>query len=95
MAAYVIFIRDRVTDASELEAYAAKAKLARGDHRITALAFYGAAEALEGPVTDGAVILRFDDMAAAHAWYDSEAYQDAKQHRLRGADYRVILADGV
>ncbi len=95
MTAFVIFIRNRVTDPPEMEAYAVKAKLARGDHRIAPLAFYGAVEVLEGPAADGAVILAFDDMAAAHAWYYSPAYQEARKHRLRGADYRVILTDGV
>jgi Domain of unknown function (DUF1330) len=32
-------------------------------------------------------------MAAAKAWYDSPEYQDAKQHRLRGADFRIILTE--
>ncbi len=95
MAAYVIFIRDRVIDDVEMQAYAASAKLARGEHRIMPLVYYGAAEALEGPGVDGVVVLMFDDMAAAHAWYDSPAYQEAKEHRLRGADYRVVLAEGV
>jgi uncharacterized protein (DUF1330 family) len=34
-------------------------------------------------------------MAAAKAWYDSPAYQDAKQHRLRGADFRILLTEGL
>ncbi|MDR3511179.1 MAG: DUF1330 domain-containing protein [Caulobacteraceae bacterium] len=95
MAAYVIFIRDSLTDQAEMDAYAALAREARGDHAITPLVFYGAAEALEGPPVDGVVIVQFPDMQAAHAWYDSPAYQAAKAHRLKGADYRVILADGL
>lgn len=95
MTAYVIFIRDRVIDDVEMQAYAAGAKLARGEHKIKPLVYYGAAEALEGYTVDGVVILQFEDMAAAHAWYDSPAYQKAKEHRLRGADYRVVLAEGV
>ncbi len=95
MAAYVIFIRDRVTDSREMDAYAALAREARGDHQITPLAYYGDAEALEGPAVDGVVVLAFEDMRAARAWYDSPAYQAAKAHRLKGAQYRVVLADGV
>jgi len=41
------------------------------------------------------VLLKFPDMAAARAWYHSPAYQAAKVHRLKGAEYRVILVDGV
>ncbi len=95
MTAYVIFIRDSIKDAEEMATYGQKAGAARGDHAITALAFYGAVETLEGPKVDGAVLLSFPDAAAAHAWYDSPAYQDALQHRLKGADYRVLIVEGL
>lgn len=95
MPAYVIFIRDRITDPAEMETYASLAREARGDHPIKALAFYGPSEALEGPPVDGVVVIEFPDMAAAHAWYDSPAYQAAKAHRLKGADYRVVLVEGL
>ena len=62
---------------------------------VFALAFYGADEALEGPKADGIVILEFDDMDAARAWHGSPAYQEAMKHRQLGADYRVLLVDGV
>lgn len=35
------------------------------------------------------------DMIAARARYDSSAYQAAKAHGLKGARYRVIIANGV
>ncbi|RZM31916.1 MAG: DUF1330 domain-containing protein, partial [Sphingomonas sp.] len=54
-----------------------------------------AVETLEGPAVEGAVILEFPDVAEAHAWYDSPAYQDALQHRLKGADYRVFVIEGL
>lgn len=95
MTAYVIFIRDSIKDAEEMATYGKKAGGARGDHPITPLAFYGAVETLEGPKVDGVVLLSFPDAAAAHAWYDSPAYQDALQHRLKGADYRVCIVDGL
>lgn len=95
MPAYVIFIKNKTTDAEELKTYGQKAGAARGDHQITPLAFYGPLEVLEGDSAEGVVLLSFPDRAAAKAWYDSPAYQDAKQHRLKGADYRVILAEGL
>ena len=95
VAAYVIFLRDRVVDQAEMDAYAKLAAGARGAHPITPLAYYGRAEALEGEAIDGVVILEFPNLAAARAWYDSPAYQAAKQHRLKGADYRVVLVEGV
>lgn len=95
MTAYVIFIRDSIKDTNEMATYGQKAGGARGDHPITPLAFYGAVETLEGPKVDGVVLLSFPDAAAAHAWYDSPAYQDALQHRLKGADYRVMIVEGL
>jgi len=34
-------------------------------------------------------------MDAAKAWYHSPAYQEAKVHRLAGANYRVLVTEGV
>jgi uncharacterized protein (DUF1330 family) len=34
-------------------------------------------------------------MAAARAWYDSPAYEEARQHRFKGAEYRMLLVEGV
>jgi uncharacterized protein (DUF1330 family) len=62
---------------------------------MKALAYYGAVEVLEGPPVDGVVVVEFPDMAAARAWYDSPEYQDAKAHRLKAADYRVMLVQGL
>lgn len=95
MSAYIIFIRDETLDQDEMEIYAQKAADARGEHPITPLAFYGQTEGLEGPAAEGVVVLSFPDMAAARAWYHSPAYQAAKQHRLKGAKYRVVLTDGI
>lgn len=95
MAAYVVFIRDRINDPAEFAIYGQKAAAARGDHKITPLAFYGNLETLEGDPADGVVIVQFDSMDAAKAWYESPAYQEAKAHRLKGADYRVILVQGL
>jgi uncharacterized protein (DUF1330 family) len=49
---------------------------------------------LEGPAAEGVAILRFPDMAAARAWYDSPAYRQAREHRQLGADYRMLLVEG-
>ena len=95
MSAYVILIKNQTRDADELKTYAEKAVIARTGHQVTPLARYGALEVLEGDPAEGVVILQFPDMAAARAWYDSPAYRDARQHRFKGADFRVILADGL
>ena len=95
MTAYVIMIRDRIRDPAEMAIYAELAPKARGNNPPRPLAFYGTDEALEGPKADGIVILEFDDMDAARAWHGSPAYQEAMKHRQLGADYRVLLVDGV
>ena len=95
MSAYVILIKNQTRDPEELKTYAEKAVAARAGHEVTPLARYGALEGLEGDPAEGVVILQFPDMAAARAWYDSPAYQDARQHRFKGADFRVILAEGL
>jgi uncharacterized protein (DUF1330 family) len=40
-------------------------------------------------------MVEFPDMAAAQAWYDSPLYHEALQHRLKRAEYRVFIVDGV
>ena len=95
MPAYVVLTRERTHDTKEMEQYATKAKAAREGHDPQPLAFYGDFEVLEGSDMEGAVILRFPDMAAARAWYQSDAYQEARKHRFQGADYRVFIVDGI
>ncbi|MCI3131946.1 DUF1330 domain-containing protein [Phenylobacterium aquaticum] len=95
MPAYIIFVKNKTLDPDELKTYSQKAAPAGAGHPITPLAFYGPLEVLEGDDAEGVVLISFPDKAAARAWYDSPAYQDAKQHRLKGADYRVILAEGI
>ncbi len=95
MPAYIVLTREHTHDAKEMEQYASKAKAAREGHDPQPLAFYGDFEVLEGSAMEGAVILRFPDMAAARAWYTSPAYQEARKHRFQGADYRVFLVDGI
>ena len=59
MAAYVVFVRDRITDPEEFKTYGQKAPLAREGHDMKALAFYGTIKTLEGPSVDGSVIIEF------------------------------------
>lgn len=95
MPAYVVLTREHTHDPQEMERYGEKAQAAREGHDPQPLAFYGDFEVLEGSAMEGAVILRFPDMAAARAWYQSPAYQEARKHRFQGADYRVFIVDGV
>ena len=95
MPAYIVFIKEREHDAEAMATYAAKAGPSLGGHQGKPLAFYGAIETLEGPDAKGSVIIEFPSVDEARAWYQSDAYQDARQHRFAGADYRVFITAGL
>jgi hypothetical protein len=59
MPAYVIFIRERTLDKSELEAYAKLAAPSLEGLPIKFLAAYGRQEVLEGPAPEGVAIANF------------------------------------
>jgi uncharacterized protein (DUF1330 family) len=96
MPAYIVFIRDNpIRDADAMKEYSRVNRSAPPPPGMTALAAYGAITKLEGPAPDGAVILQFPTIAEAQAWYDSPTYQEAIPHRMRGADYRVFIIEGL
>ena len=95
MPAYVIFIRERTLDKSELEAYAKLAAPSLEGLPIKFLAAYGRQEVLEGPAPEGVAIAEFPSVEEARQWYQSPAYQAAAQHRFKGAIYRGIIIEGV
>lgn len=95
MSAYVVMIREQVTDPAEMEIYSQMAPRAREGHNIQPLASYGAVDVLEGPPIMGVVIHRFPTMEEAQSWYHSPKYQAARDHRQRGSDYRVFIVEGI
>jgi len=95
MAAYAIFIREMTRNPAEMQIYAGKAGGSLAGYPVKVLAAYGKQEVLEGPQTEGVVILEFPTMAAAKEWYDSPLYREAREHRFQGADYRAVLVEGV
>lgn len=97
MSAYIIFIRDNpVHDPLEMAEYE-RMNRERGTEGfpVKRLAFYGAVEALEGTAPDGVVVLEFPSADDARAWYHGPGYQAAMQHRLKAAEYRVMIVEGV
>jgi uncharacterized protein (DUF1330 family) len=95
MSAYLIFTRDKTLDEHELATYSKEAPATLAGHEVKSLAFYGAHEDLEGAPTEGVVILEFSSIEAAKAWYNSPSYRKAREHRFKGATYRVTLVQGV
>jgi uncharacterized protein (DUF1330 family) len=95
MVAYVVFTRERLRDKPEFDTYSKMAGGTLAGHTAKPLVVYGKSETLEGAPIEGAVIVEFPTMEAAKAWYDSPAYRDAREHRFRGADYRVFITEGL
>ena len=95
MSAYVVMMREQTTDQAEMATYASLAPLAREGRAVTPLVKYGALTILEGPVFEGCLIHRCASVAEAEAWYHSPQYQQAVQHRHRGAQYRVFIVEGI
>jgi uncharacterized protein (DUF1330 family) len=95
MSAHLILTRDKTLDEHELATYLKEVQSTSAGHEVKVLAFYGSHEDLEGASTEGAVILEFPSIEAAKAWYNSPPYRRVREHRFRGATYRVTLVAGV
>jgi uncharacterized protein (DUF1330 family) len=95
MSAYVVFTREKTLDKLELAAYLKDVPATLGGHEVRVLAPNGWHEDLEGLSTEGTVILEFPGVEAAKAWYNGSPYREVREHRLKGATYRVTLVEGV
>jgi uncharacterized protein (DUF1330 family) len=96
MTTYMIFIREgQVFDAAEMDLYQKSTRAGAPDPKLKPLIVYGKMETFEGEAPDGVVLLEFPDTEAAKAWYFSDRYQAAAAHRMRGANYRVLMVEGV
>lgn len=95
MSAYLIFTREATTDSAELQRYEALVRGTLAGRDLSVLAAYGCERVLEGPPSEGTVVMAFPSMQAASAWYDSPAYREAREHRFKGATYRAVLVQGI
>lgn len=96
MVAYVVILREKpVHNQAEMEEYARKAPRDIASFGMTVRAFYGTQTPLEGEPADGIVILEFPSVEDAKAWYYSDDYQAASSHRMKAADYRMMILEGV
>lgn len=91
---FIVFTRESTEDQVELDRYAGVVGASFDGRPVTFLAAYGPHRVLEGPPVEGVVILEFPDREAAEGWYFSPSYQEAAQHRFRGATYRGVLVEG-
>jgi uncharacterized protein (DUF1330 family) len=95
MTAYIVFTREKLRNAEAFATYGSMAGSTLAGHQAKPLAFYGPCETLEGAPIEGAVVVEFPTIEAAKAWYDSPAYAEAREHRFKGADYRVFITQGL
>ena len=95
MAAYVIVETD-VTDPERYERYKAAATEAVVAHGGRYLVRGGELDVLEGDWEPSRrVVQKFDDLAAARRWYDSESYRRARRLREGAARLRLVAVQGV
>ena len=85
-------------DVQNPEGYAEYAPLANDSvvrHGGRFLVRGGKTEVLEGEWSDRIVVIEFDDLDAARAWYYSDDYQAVAPLRHRNSQGRMIAVDGV
>jgi uncharacterized protein (DUF1330 family) len=95
MAAYVIFMREKIIDPAEMENYVKKAASGFAGHPVKVLASHSHFEVIEGPAVESVIIPEFPSVTDAKAWYNGTAYSKALQHRLKGGQYRCVIVEGV
>jgi uncharacterized protein (DUF1330 family) len=95
MSAYAIFTRVKTIDPAEMKIYNDSVLPTIEGHDVRILAAYGPKDVLEGPQSEGILIMEFPNMQAARSWYDSPAYRKVREHRFKGAEYRCVIVQGI
>ncbi len=91
---YVI-LTEAIRDLEGMKAYGKAAMPAMGQSGCTMLAVDRAPHVLEGDWHgDQTVVLEFESVEAARAWYESEAYQKAAKLRQAAADCNAVIISG-
>ncbi len=94
-AAYLI-ANVRVTNPDQYAEYRKWSSAAFEAHNAEILVRGGAVEVIEGDWTpERVVIVRFPDMAAAHAFYNSPEYGKARTAREGAAIMRLVFVEGI
>jgi uncharacterized protein (DUF1330 family) len=93
MSAYVI-AEIEVTDPDGYADYVAPANASVLRHGGRFVVRGGPSEVIEGDWTGRMVVLEFESLEAARAWYDSDDYQACLPLRLQSSKGRMIAVDG-
>lgn len=95
MSAYVMTIRVNTRSDEGMEEYLRIALTAPlNGLEVIADSRSGQFEVLEGPARETAVIMRFDSVEAARAWYFSDQYQAAVKERWKSGEFQSFLVEG-
>jgi uncharacterized protein (DUF1330 family) len=94
---YLISEADAITDLSAIKKYGEKVPqtLALFDRHYHFVVAGGKAQSLDGEAPQGIVVIAFDSVEQARAWYDSPAYQAIKPIRQSAVKGRMFLVEGV
>ncbi len=96
MSAYVIVEIEGVTDRAGYERYKEMAPESIARHGGRYIVRGGRCETLEGEWAPGRiVVLEFPSAERVRAWWDGEAYREAKALRQRTARTRMIVVEGL
>ncbi len=91
---YVIFTED-IHDEAKMNEYSAKAVPTLFGSGATILSVSTAPTVLEGQWHGTqTVVLEFESVEAAQAWYDSDAYAEAKPIRFEAANCNAVIVPG-
>ncbi|MEO8938040.1 MAG: DUF1330 domain-containing protein [Burkholderiaceae bacterium] len=94
MAAYILADVE-ITNAEQYAEYRKWSSAAFEAHGVKPLARGGATERLEGREPGRIVVIPFDSMAAARAFYDSDEYRKARSARAGAAIMNMLIVEGV
>lgn len=94
MAKGYLIARVNVTDPEKYAVYSKLAAAASAKHGARALVRGGRFETLEGEERARNVVLEFDSLDAARAYYHSEDYQAAKAERENAGVFDFVIVEG-
>ncbi|HVU74774.1 MAG TPA: DUF1330 domain-containing protein [Mycobacteriales bacterium] len=95
MTAYVV-VDVTTTDQDKANAYRALSKPSVERHGGHFVARGGETVVLEGSWDpERLVVIWFDSVAAARAWYESDDYREAREVRAGAGTYNMVVVEGV
>jgi len=94
VSAYVIVVIKHTKDEKEVGEYR---RIGIPSLQATNVKFRvrpGPVEVLEGEPVEAIVMLEFPTIAEAKEWYNSPVYQEALEHRRKGAECHAFMVEG-